>query len=222
MTEVSYREGKMEDLAELQALGLASYGQYAERLGPGNWKQMETSLQRINMYEDLLKTAKSFVCTDKEKIVGMAYLLPKGNPNEIYPAGWSYIRMVGVYPEYSGRGIAKKLTAMCIDYAKASGEDCVALHTSEIMDAARHIYESLGFRVVRELPKRYGIRYWLYRLDLRAESTCTRCSATFHCGAKDNEPCWCCALPNIVPVNAASCLCPACLEAEIKSLQSKA
>jgi len=45
-------------------------------------------------------------------------------------------------------------------------EKTIALHTSEFMDAARHIYEGLGFIMVKEIPPRYGKRYWLYRLDL--------------------------------------------------------
>jgi len=55
---------------------------------------------------------------------------------------------------------------MCIDFARSSDEKTVALHTSEYMNAARHIYESLGFRQIRELEPRYGKRYWIYKLEL--------------------------------------------------------
>lgn len=48
---------------------------------------------------------------------------------------------------------------------------------------------------------------------------CPNCQTEFHCGSKDNEPCWCCDLPNIVPVNSGECLCPDCLDQEIKKLQ---
>ncbi|MDX2173612.1 MAG: hypothetical protein SFY56_10845 [Bacteroidota bacterium] len=34
---------------------------------------------------------------------------------------------------------------MCIAHAKQNNEKTIALHTSEFMDAARHIYEGLGF-----------------------------------------------------------------------------
>lgn len=40
------------------------------------------------------------------------------------------------------------------------------LHTSEMMGAARHIYESLGFKKLREIEPRYGKKYWLYKLEL--------------------------------------------------------
>jgi len=55
---------------------------------------------------------------------------------------------------------------MCIDFAKSSDEKVIALHTFEYMNAARHIYESLGFNQTKELEPRYGKRYWLYQLEL--------------------------------------------------------
>ena len=100
------------------------------------------------------------------KLIGMAYLVPSGNPTHIYPADWSYIRMVGVHPEYRGMGIAKRLTQMCVDHARQANEKIVGLHTSEKMDDARHIYESIGFKIDKELDTIYGMRYWLYKLEL--------------------------------------------------------
>lgn len=63
--------------------------------------------------------------------------MPSDNPTEIFDADWSYIRMVGVLPDYQGKGIAKQLTQFCIEYAKQSKEKVIALHTSEFMNAAR-------------------------------------------------------------------------------------
>lgn len=101
-------------------------------------------------------------------IVGMAHIIPNGNPADIFKIEWSYIRMVGVNPKYQGQGqgIAKTLTQMCIYKAKQTNEKTIALHTSEFMDAARHIYESLGFKILQEIDQRFGKKYWLYTLDL--------------------------------------------------------
>jgi ribosomal protein S18 acetylase RimI-like enzyme len=74
--------------------------------------------------------------------------------------------MVGVDPTYGGKGIAQTLTEMCVDHAKTLNEKTIALHTSEFMDAARHIYEKNGFKRTQEIEPRYGKRYWLYRLEL--------------------------------------------------------
>jgi len=51
---------------------------------------------------------------------------------------WSYIRFVTVDPSFGGQGIGRKLTTLCIDTARQN-ESVIALHTSELMDAARHI-----------------------------------------------------------------------------------
>jgi len=50
-------------------------------------------------------------------------------------------------------------------------------------------------------------------------SLCNRCGAVFGCAMADGstEPCWCTALPPVVPVPGveAACWCPACLRAHI-------
>lgn len=74
--------------------------------------------------------------------------------------------MVAVNPKYRGHGISKKLTQNCIVYATKNGETTIALHTSEFMNAARYIYESLGFERIKELEPLFGKRYWLYQLEL--------------------------------------------------------
>jgi ribosomal protein S18 acetylase RimI-like enzyme len=156
----------MDDAEQLQELGIAAYSQFQEVLTPDNWSILNGSLQNREKFTDILKIAKCFVCTDKDRIIGVAYLVPSGHPTELFKADWSYIRMVGVDPKYRGQGISKKLTQLCIDHARQNNEKTIALHTSEFMDAARHIYESLGFKILKEIPPIFGKRYWLYTSDL--------------------------------------------------------
>jgi GNAT superfamily N-acetyltransferase len=67
---------------------------------------------------DLINKSKIYVALDQNEIIGMAYIIPNGNPWDIFKAEWSYIRMLGVNPEYQGQGIAKTLIKMCINQAK--------------------------------------------------------------------------------------------------------
>ena len=60
-------------------------------------------------------------------------------------------------------------------------------------------------------------------------STCTRCGATFSCAMadpSDGQPCWCTALPPVVPVPgadaAAGCWCPECLRKHIAATAAAA
>jgi ribosomal protein S18 acetylase RimI-like enzyme len=106
------------------------------------------------------------VCTKEEEIIGAAYLVPAGNPTPVFDEDWCYIRMVGVLPQYRGYGVARQLTKMCIEHAGQANERTIALHTSEFMDSARHLYESLGFRKMKEIDPIFGRRYWLYTLEI--------------------------------------------------------
>jgi ribosomal protein S18 acetylase RimI-like enzyme len=118
-------------------------------------------------YSELLELSHCIVCeSDEEGIIGMAFLVASGNPADVFEKDWSYIRFVSVSPEFGGQGIGKRLTEMCIDLAKKNNEKKIALHTSEMMGGARHIYESLGFKILREIEPRLGKKYWLYTLDI--------------------------------------------------------
>lgn len=145
---------------------LASYGQFEATLGPDNWALMKSNLSNDDALLKLLTHSQSYVCCDGDRVIGIAFLIPSGNPTPIFEAGWCYLRLVGVHPAYEGRGIARQLTQMCISHAILSGEKTIALHTSEFMDAARHIYESLGFKVLKEIGSPYGKKYWVYTMGI--------------------------------------------------------
>jgi ribosomal protein S18 acetylase RimI-like enzyme len=164
--ELNYRKGHIEDKDKLQALGILSYSQHQHAMTLENWHKYNSFMSNPETFTYLMNTSTCFLCEYENEIIGMAFLVSNGHPTEMFEAKWSYIRMVGVNPSFGGKGIAKKLTQMCIDYAIETNENFVALHTSEFMNAARHIYESFGFQVVRELS-RYDKKYWIYLLELK-------------------------------------------------------
>jgi ribosomal protein S18 acetylase RimI-like enzyme len=164
---IYYRKGTKTDLPDLKKLAVKSWQQFQKDLTTDNWKNLSNTLIDNNTYTELLDTSYCMVSTtDQNEIVGMAFLVPKGNPTAIYDKEWCYIRFVTVDPDFEGHGIGKKLTALCIEIAQENNEKVIALHTSEIMDKARHIYESLGFKILKEIDQRLGKKYWLYTLDL--------------------------------------------------------
>jgi ribosomal protein S18 acetylase RimI-like enzyme len=163
----SYGHGNIDDLNNLKSLALKSWKQFQSKLTKENWDKLYNSLNDDKTYTDLLNKAICMTCAcKKDKIIGMAFLVPSGNPTEIYDKSWSYIRFISVDPEFGGQGIGRQLTIKCIESAKANGEQTIALHTSELMNNARHIYESLGFKILKEIDQRFGKRYWLYTLEL--------------------------------------------------------
>lgn len=162
---LTFRRGNLNDTEDLQALALKSYEQYAHVLSPDNWELFKSNLQNRQRFVDLLNQSTCFVCEHHQKPVGVAYLVPSGKAVQFFKAEWAVIRLVGVDPDYRGMGIARQLTEQCIQHAQESGERTLALHTSEFMDAARHVYESLGFRVYEQIPDLFGKKYWLYTRD---------------------------------------------------------
>ena len=161
-----YRPATHDDLDGLRALGLTSYGRLKKDMTPENWVKMESVLTSDQTFPVLVSDCHSFVCEEDDRLLGMAFLVPSGNPTKIYSEETSYIRMVGVHPDANGKGIAKTLTWLCIEKAKETGEKTIMLHSAEIMYAARHIYEKSGFRKVRLLDSHYGLEYWLYELNI--------------------------------------------------------
>ena len=164
---MNYRKGDINDLNAIMELALKTWTEFKTELTTENWQNLYKTLTSEKTFIDLLEKSYSVVCENKNgKIVGMGFLVPNGNPTEIYDKSWCYIRFVTVNPEFGGNGIGKKLTENCIQFAKQNGEKTVALHTSEMMNKARHIYEKLGFKILRELEPRLGKKYWLYLLNI--------------------------------------------------------
>jgi len=161
-----YRSANENDLEALQVLALESYGRLKKEMSAKNWEKMETLLVSDQTFPVLVRDCFAFVCEENDELTGMAFLVPSGNPTKIYSSDTSYIRMVGVHPEAGGKGIAQALTRLCIDKAIETGEKTISLHSADVMYAARHIYEKLGFKKIRLLDEHYGLKYWLYRFDI--------------------------------------------------------
>ncbi len=162
-----YRQGSFNDVIALKNLAIESWNLYEHELEKKYWKELFFTLNNEDTYINLLKQSFCWVCENSLKeIIGMAFLVPKGNPTEIYDAQWSYIRFVSVSPRFSHQGIGKTLTQKCIQYAKENNEQIIALHTSEMMIHARKLYHNLGFTILKEIEPRLGKKYWLYILYL--------------------------------------------------------
>lgn len=164
---MNFRRGNIDDSVKLRALALKSWSQFKEDLTSDNWNSLFQTINNVDTYYDLLDNSDCFVCeNDDQEVIGMAFLVPSGNPNDIYDAAMCQLRFVSVSPDSRGKKIGEQLTRICIETAVKNKEQLLALHTSEIMKSARHIYEKIGFKILKEIEPRLGVKYWLYTLDL--------------------------------------------------------
>lgn len=162
-----YRQADTNDLDALKRLAIKSWKQFQQKLTEENWTRLQTNLTADKTYIELFEKSQLTVCTtDNDEIVGMVFFVPSGTATEIYDKDWCSIRLLTVDPDFGGHGIGSKLTDICINKALDNNETIIALHTSELMNAARHIYEKAGFTILKEIEPRLGVKYWLYTLAL--------------------------------------------------------
>jgi ribosomal protein S18 acetylase RimI-like enzyme len=164
----TFRKGNLKDKQSIKSLAITEWSQFQAFLSPENWDNFEKSLKDDKMFIDLLEKSNCILCENEDNdIIGFAFLISSGNPTGIYNSEQAYIRFVTVSSDFSGNKIGQRLTEKCMNFAIKNGERHLALHTSEMMEKARHIYEKLGFKILRELEPRMGKRYWLYELALK-------------------------------------------------------
>ena len=60
------------------------------------------------------------------------------------------LRMLFVEPKARGLGIGKALVDQCLHFARQSGYRKVMLWTNRGLDAAKHLYQAAGFRLIEE------------------------------------------------------------------------
>jgi ribosomal protein S18 acetylase RimI-like enzyme len=141
---VRVREARPEEFAEAGAVTALAYREFVTP-GDGDW---EDYLEHIADVERRARSATVLIAVQDDRILGSATLELDGRideDDEALAPDEAHIRMLGVHPEWRGRGVARALMDACFDRARAAGRTRMTLHTTRRMRTARRMYEAMGF-----------------------------------------------------------------------------
>jgi ribosomal protein S18 acetylase RimI-like enzyme len=86
----------------------------------------------------------------------------------------AHLRMLGVHPDYRGRGIGRALAIASLDLARARGKHRLTLDTSPVMLAAQRMYAAMGFTATGAHCTPDGVDLLGYTRDIVSEPSTTR------------------------------------------------
>jgi len=151
-TNVSMRDALEGDREAARKVTLAAYEEYAKRMPPGLW---EGYRKNIVASLDEKGSAQHIVAEYAGEIVGSVLLYPSGA--SAYGAGVEEsaalpeMRLLAVHPVMRGQGIGTALTRECVQRAQRAGAWALGLHTTDLMQTAKQMYERMGFVRAPEL-----------------------------------------------------------------------
>ncbi|MDP3879751.1 MAG: GNAT family N-acetyltransferase [Dehalococcoidales bacterium] len=162
------RDACPDELDEVSQLLKDAYRQYQSSIPSRVW---ETYLEDIVDVRGRLENAELLVAELDGRLVGTVtlYLRASDSSGEGWPGGWAGIRLLAAHPAYRNRGIGHALMEECVRRCRRQGITTIGLHTTELMDIARRMYERIGFVRAPEFDfyPRPGVTVMAYRLDLK-------------------------------------------------------
>jgi ribosomal protein S18 acetylase RimI-like enzyme len=164
---VRISNARPEQLDEVCLVLRAAFQQYENFIPSGVW---QSYLEDILDVRSRLAEAELIVAVLNKQIVGTVTLY--SNVSRIlkasWPKGWAGIRLLAVDPRCRRQGIGRALMDECVRRCRGQGIVTIGLHTTEIMDVARRMYERMGFTPVPEFDfhPAPGVVVTAYRLDL--------------------------------------------------------
>jgi len=159
---IKIRQAGPGEMDEIENLVKTAYSEFQPLMPAAAWSRwMDNIRETIHAPDGVL-----LVAGDQGRIQGAVKFYPDAGQAHQgdWPAGAASIRLLAVSPASRGRGYGRLLTQACLTRAQEMKITTIFLYTGTFMEAARHIYEKLGFKRAPEFDRDPGPI--AYRSDL--------------------------------------------------------
>jgi ribosomal protein S18 acetylase RimI-like enzyme len=160
--DVRIREGRPAEQDQVETLVKTAYGEFQPLFPEQVWQAWMD-----NIWETVHSPAGVIILAESGgRIQGVVKFYPDASQASLgkWPQEAASMRVLAVHPESRGKGYGTLLARECVQRAKALKIATIYLYTGTFMEAARHIYEKLGFQRAPEFDRDPGPI--AYRLDL--------------------------------------------------------
>jgi ribosomal protein S18 acetylase RimI-like enzyme len=160
--DVLIREGRAAEQDQVEALVKQAYREFQPLFPAEVWQTWMD-----NIWETVHSPAGVIIVAESGgKIQGVIKFYPDASQAAMgtWPPETASIRILAVHPDSRGKGYGTLLARECVRRARALKIATIYLYTGPFMQAARRIYEKLGFKRAPEFDRDPGPI--AYRFDL--------------------------------------------------------
>ncbi|HWC13481.1 MAG TPA: GNAT family N-acetyltransferase [Actinomycetota bacterium] len=150
MSEIQVRVGDDADMEAARSVLQAAYAEYSKSFPEESWTPYLADILDLEGRADV---SNLLIAQNHGQVVGCVSYYPPGSkasyPSDSFtahwPDEWASFRLLAVDPAARGLGVGRRLTELCIERARGAGATAVGLHTTDVMEVARAMYERMGF-----------------------------------------------------------------------------
>jgi len=160
--DVLIREGTPEEQDEIETLVKTAYREFQPIFPADRWEAwMDNIWETVHSGQGV-----AIVVESQGKLQGVVKFYPHAGQAGMgqWPKEAASMRILAVHPDSRGKGYGILLVRECVRRARALKIHQIYLYTGTFMQAARHIYEKLGFKRALEFDRDPGPI--AYRLEL--------------------------------------------------------
>lgn len=144
-TKIKIRLAAEDEREEMADITRASYREYADSREPEFWAKYENETRKTILEDALLARLVALI---DNRIVGSAIICAPYEwkiGKQIVKNPYPEMRLLAVLPEYRNFKIGAELISACEEWTRDQGFDYMTLHTTNLMQTAKAMYERRGY-----------------------------------------------------------------------------